>query len=97
MSYTLHPAAEDELAAAARYYTTHASRRVGEAFLSEFERVATLLAQNQRLGATTREGLRIFLFRRFPYSIIYREAATGPIIYSVAHQRREPGYWRSRV
>lgn len=96
MSYTLHPAAEAELAHAANYYAIKASRRIGAAFLDEFERVATMVDRNQQLGKVTREGLRILSFLRFPYSIIYREAAAGPIIYAVSHQKREPGYWQDR-
>ena len=33
----------------------------------------------------------------FPYSVVYRESDTGPKVYAIAHQRREPGYWQGRV
>lgn len=97
MSYELHPAAEAELAGAALYYAREANIRIAQAFLAEFERVAELLVENQRLGTLSRGGLRVFPFRRFPYSLVYREANVGPHVYAVAHQRREPGYWLHRV
>lgn len=97
MSYSLHPAAEEEFTSAARYYATQASRRVGEAFITDFERAAELLQYNQQPGTSAREGLRILPLQRFPYSIIYRGSTGGPVIYAVAHHRREPGYWRDRT
>ena len=97
MSYKLHPAAEAELAVAAKYYAEEATLRVAEAFLAEFERVAELLEGHQRLGTPARSGLRVFPFHRFPYSLVYRESTNGPCIYAVAHHKREPGYWASRL
>jgi len=96
VSYQLHPAAEAELSDAAQYYAREANLRVAHAFLDEFERVAELIEDNQRLGVVAKAGLRIFPFRRFPYSLIYRESDTGPRILAVAHHKREPEYWTSR-
>lgn len=97
MSYWLHPAAEGELTAAAVYYSEKANGRVADAFLTEFERVIAFLDQNQQLGAPVTEGLRIHPFHRFPYSVVYREADSGPRVYAISHQKREPGYWQSRL
>lgn len=97
MTYWLHPAAEDELTDAAVYYAEHASRRVADTFLTEFERVAALVSRTQQLGAPLAEGLRVHPFRRFPYAVVYREADSGPQIYAVPHYKREPGYWQSRL
>ena len=97
MIYELHPAAESELTSAALYYAKEANRSIALAFLAEFERVSELVEGNQLLGTKSKVGLRVYPFRRFPYSIVYRESQAGPYIYAVAHQRREPGYWLSRV
>ncbi len=97
MSYWLHPDAEVELGDAAVYYAEHASKAIAGAFVSEFERVVAVLVGNQDLGTPAGEGLRTFPFTRFPYSLIYRRDATGPQIYAVAHQHREPHYWRERL
>lgn len=96
MSFTLHPAAESELSAAASYYAREASAGVARAFLVEFERVMELIEKNQRFGTPAIRGLRVYPFHRFPYSVIYREADVGPHVYAIAHQRREPEYWRGR-
>jgi len=96
VNYQLHPAADAELSDAAKYYATAANLRVAHAFLDEFERVAELLEGNQRLGTVAKAGLRVFPFRRFPYSLVYRESENGPRILAVAHHKREPEYWESR-
>lgn len=97
MSYWLHPEAEAELGDAAVYYAEHANRSIAEAFLEEFERVIALLGGNQQLGTPREGGMRVYPFRRFPYSLVYRESdRSGPQVYAVAHQNREPDYWRDR-
>lgn len=97
MSYWLHEEAEAELGNAAVYYAEHASMNIAEAFLEEFERVAALIGTNQQLGTRKEEGMRVYPFRRFPYSLVYRENdQAGPQIYAVAHHGREPGYWQDR-
>ncbi len=97
MSYELHPEAVAELTSATLYYSTEASKSIALSFLAEFERVAELVEENQQLGTRSKGGLRVYPFRRFPYSIVYREAAGGPYFYAVAHQRQEPAYWVGRV
>ena len=98
MSYWIHPDAEAELGDAAVYYATHASRLVALAFLAEFERVVDLLVQNQQRGPHGEQGLRVYHFDRFPYTVVYEEdVLRGPQIFAVAHQSREPGYWGERI
>ena len=96
MSYWLHQEAETDLGDAAVYYGRHASLSIAEAFLEEFERVAALIGSNQQLGTPKEEGMRIYPFRRFPYSIVYREGQGGLKIYAIAHHSREPTYWLDR-
>jgi plasmid stabilization system protein ParE len=95
--YELHPEAEAELTSATLYYSKEASRSIALAFLAEFERVAELVEANQQLGTKSKGSLRVYPFRRFPYSIVYRELAGGPYFYAVAHRRQEPGYWLGRI
>ena len=98
MSYSIHPEAEAELADAAVYYATHASRMIALAFLAEYERVRDLLIENQSRGPHGEDGLRVYHFDRFPYTVVYEEdEANGPQIFAVAHQSREPGYWGDRI
>ena len=98
MTHWLHPDAEAELGEAAVYYATHASLAIADACLAEFERVRDLLIENQYRGPHGDDGLRVFHFDRFPYTVIYEpDDRAGPQIYAVAHQHRAPGYWLGRV
>lgn len=98
MNYWIHPEAEAELGDAAVYYAEHASQLVAEAFLAEFERVRDLLVENQARGPHGEFGMRLYHFERFPYTIIDEEDRhSGPRIYAVAHQSRDPGYWSARL
>lgn len=98
MSYWLHPEADAEFERAAVYYAQHASQAVAQAFVQEFERVLAVLIENPQFGTPTGDGLRKYPFKRFPYTVIYRASETeGPKVYTVAHQSREPGYWRERL
>lgn len=47
MTYSLHPAAEQDIADALDFYAEHAGLLVARRFLSEFERVAQPLADNR--------------------------------------------------
>jgi plasmid stabilization system protein ParE len=98
VSFWIHPDAEAELGDAAVEYAQRASLLVAEAFLAEFERVRDILIENQQRGPHGDFGMRVYHLDRFPYTIIYEEnLGAGPQIYAVAHQRREPGYWASRL
>jgi len=98
LKYFLHPDAEAELGEAAAFYALKASPAIANAFLSEFERVVELLFENQQRAPHGHDGLRVYHFNRFPFTVIYEEDANlGPQIFAVAHQSREPGYWQQRL
>ncbi len=98
MSYRIHPDAEKELGDAACFYAERASKMVATAFLDEFERVVELIVENQLRGPRGDNGLRLYHFSRFPYTVIYEmDEANGPQIFAVSHQSREPGYWHERA
>jgi toxin ParE1/3/4 len=42
------------------------------------------------------DGTRRFVLRRFPFTIVYREAAQGIEVIAVAHAKRRTAYWRGR-
>ena len=96
MTYSLHPGAEQDIAAALDFYAEHAGPRVAKRFLTEFERVADRVAEYPGLGTPTAKGRRAFPLRVFPYSIVYRSVETGIRIFVVRHQHRKPGYGGAR-
>lgn len=42
-------------------------------------------------------GLRAFIVRRFPYSLVILAQTGLVVVYTVAHQRRDSGYWHKRL
>jgi toxin ParE1/3/4 len=97
VNVSLASEAEHELVAAAKYYTAQANLELGEAFLSEFERSALLLAEYPSIGTRWRGTTRRLPLRRFPYTVVYVVRNAEIRIIAVAHQSRRPGYWRGRV
>jgi len=90
------PQALDELRDAATFYKLKANAELGLAFVAEFERTANLVLDNPLLGSVFRGARRRYIFRRFPFSIIYQVTAEELRILALAHHRRRPGYWTQR-
>ena len=97
MTYVLHRLAEQDLDSAFKFYRTNGSVKVALRFISEFERVAELLANHPEMGTPMNERRRSFPFRKYPYSLIYRPMDGGVRILAVRHQRREPGFGGGRT
>lgn len=96
MKLVIVPPALAELHDAATFYTEKANTALGLAFVAEFERAAKLVLENPKIGAIYRGTRRRYLFRRFPYSIIYQVTVDELRVIAEAHQRRRPGYWSER-
>ena len=96
MTYSLHPGAEQDIAAALDFYTEQAGLLLAQRFLDEFERVARLLVTHPGVGTPTTKGRRVFPLRVFPYSVVYRQLEAGIRIIVVRHQHRKPGYGGTR-
>ena len=97
MILTLLPAALADLKAAVAYYVASASDDLAEALVDEFERAVDLLLKSPHLGSRFRGAVRRCPLRRFPYSVIYQCTAAELRVVALAHQRRGPDFWRSRI
>jgi plasmid stabilization system protein ParE len=95
-SLKIHPDALEETRAAVDWYAQR-SLRTAEAFLNEIDYAAQQISEKPERFPAFEYGTRRILFRRFPYSFIFRECAGGVEIVAVAHGHRRPGYWRSRL
>lgn len=96
MKLVVVPAALAELQDAAAFYALKANVELGLAYVAEFERTANFVLANPLVGAVFRGTRRRYIFRRFPYSIIYQTTADELRVPAVAHHRRRPGYWVGR-
>ena len=73
------------------------SARLGVEFLDDVQRVVDELREFPKLGLSIAGGFRRALLRRFPFLLIYADQPDFILIIAVAHQRREPDYWRERA
>ena len=94
--YRFHPSAAEEAEAAARYYDDK-TIGLGTEFLADLEDCILTAREFPEIGAPYDFTTRKLLLRRFPFILIYTDHETAIEILAVAHERREPGYWRSRV
>ena len=90
-----HPEAQTELENASNWYRER-SDLAARAFTQEVVHALKRIAESPESWPQTRANERRFLFRRFPYSIIYRVRENEVFITAIAHQRLRPGYWKSR-
>jgi len=90
------PQARSELLESQAYYDA-ARSGLGTEFLTEVERIVTVLRERPRIGAPGPAGTRRFSLRRFPFSVIYRVEPAELLIVAVAHHRRGPSYWHGRI
>ncbi len=59
------------------------------------------LAKNAELGspvpAVASGRLRRLMVQRFPYQVIYELRSSEVVVIPIAHSKRRPGYWKTRV
>ena len=73
------------------------SLQAAEAFVREVDSAFALIASSPDIWPSFEAGTRRYVLRTFPYNIIYREIPTGVEIIAVAHHKRRPRYWKSRL
>jgi plasmid stabilization system protein ParE len=91
-----HPEAAAEVKAAFTWYRAR-SVRAAVSFLKALEEALGAIAASPERWPLFAQGYRRNLLRRFPYAVVYRQISGGIEVMAVAHGRRRPGYWRSRL
>jgi plasmid stabilization system protein ParE len=91
-----HPDAQDEFAAAARYYEDQRDG-LGLDFVLAVQRTYERLPEAPAVGAPFGGRLRRVLVPKFPYGLLYQADAARIYIVAVMHLHRRPGYWRLRL
>lgn len=93
---TFHSEADTEVTEAARYYEMR-SPGLGFSFLMELEVSIKQVVANPEAYQLVGKEVRRKPFRRFPYSLLYFVEIDRIQVVAVAHQKRRPNYWRSRL
>jgi plasmid stabilization system protein ParE len=92
----IHPEAIAEAQAATRWYRER-SISAADAYLAELDWAVKSISENPEMWPRYAHGTQRYIFHRFPFYLVYRETAGKIEIIAVAHGRRRPGYWKSRM
>ncbi len=92
----VHPEAVAEARAAAQWYRER-SALAADAFLAELDHAIERIAENPEMQPHYVRGTRRYLLQRFPFYLVYREVSGKLEIIAIAHGRRKPGYWKTRI
>ena len=89
------PAAAAELDEAYVWYERERAG-LGDEFLEAAQALVARLAENPLAFPVVHRDRRRAVFRRFPYSLIYRVIGDGVFVLACFHGKRNPRAWRSR-
>jgi plasmid stabilization system protein ParE len=95
-SVEFHPEAQNEFAAAARFYEDQ-RHGLGLDFTVTIQQTYERLLEFPSAGAPFGRRVRRVLVPKFPYGLLYRAESDRIYIIAVMHLHRRPGYWRSRL
>ena len=89
------PEAIAEARAAYSWYSARSASAASN-FLTELDDAVATIETASHRGSPYVENTRRYVFRRFPFYLVYREFEQTIQVLAVAHGRRRPGYWRTR-
>ena len=96
MRVKIHRAASRELREAILYHDRERAG-YGDRFVAAFATGRDFLRQFPNSGRPHLLGTRVWKLMGFRYNIVYMIRGAVVFIIAVAHQRRQPGYWRDRL
>ena len=97
MSYHFHPEAETEHLETVAYYEAQ-QPGLGASYLADFELTLERVceAPNQ-YPIEQRPNIHRIKLQRYPFTVLFRESGGTVQVPAVAHHRRRPSYWLSRL
>ena len=97
MSLRFAEAAQQELDEASLYFETR-ERGLGLRFLDAVGASLVLIEENPRAWQAIEDSIRRCKVFGFPYGVIFTIGTEDDVVViALAHERRQPGYWRERV
>lgn len=88
--------AETEVAEAITYFDQQ-REGLGDRFEQDLLETVRFIAERPLTGKPLTTRVRKFRLHTFRYNVIYLVDTDEVIIVAVAHHRRRPGYWNSRL
>lgn len=97
MRVVYHPAAAAEHFDHIHHYKT-LSTILGVGYVEEFSSAISYIAEGvQRFPIVVEPDIRRLFLSRFPIAIYFRDRGAETQILAVAHKRRRPSYWSTRL
>jgi toxin ParE1/3/4 len=97
VKYFFHPDAAAEHLAEVAFYESR-RKGLGGRYLASFNAAMELVCRDpKQFRIECEPDLRRIPLRGFPFAIIYRDAGGQIQVLAVAHHRRRPGYWATRI
>lgn len=91
-----HPAAAQEVESTYDWYAAR-SPEAADGFREELRRAVDAVAATPQTWPRLSNRARRYVFPRYPFSLVYILRDNVIEVVAVAHGRRRPGYWRSRL
>jgi len=88
--------AEAELEEAVAYFDEQRPG-LGDRFEQDLQSTVTFITDRPLSGKPQTKLVRMFRLRTFRYNVVYVVDRDEVVIVAVAHHRRRPGYWLSRL
>lgn len=96
VDFAIHPDAEAEYEQACLWYLDR-SRQAADRFEAAFDAAIEAIRSRPEMFPKCDVAHRFVVLTRFPYRLIYRPRGEGFVTIAVAHAKRRPGYWSSRI
>ena len=93
----LHPAARRELHRAVDWYIREAGKRIAAGLIDDFDQLQSLIREHPHIGALGKSDTRRLMFKRYPYTLVYRLHGDVAEVLAFAHHSRRPEYWTGRL
>ncbi len=96
MTVRYHLEAVEEYEQAVEYYAT-ISPPLAASLIDEVEHCVERIAEHPMQSRELRKNIRSFRTRIFPYHVVFMIEHEVATVLAVAHESREPDYWKHRV
>ena len=96
MRVSFHPEARAELREARTWYYER-SPLSATAFAHPIGNAVSRILEAPTQYPLAEYGTRKLILQRFPFNIFYLPGESEIVIVAVAHQKRRPGYWSTRM
>jgi plasmid stabilization system protein ParE len=96
LSVRFHPEGAEEARASVDWYRAR-SAEAAAGFVAELDYAIEQIAELPETWPSYIASTRRFVFRVYPFGVVYRIAEDSIEIVAVAHAKRKPRYWASRV